>query len=63
MKATPFKISVPDAVLDDLRERLAQARWPDEVEGAGWDYGIALDYMKELADHWQHTNGNSGFIQ
>ena len=32
----PFQISVPDAVLDDLRQRLAQTRWPDEVTGSGW---------------------------
>ena len=33
----PFTIAVPDAVLDDLQVRLARARFPDELEGAGWD--------------------------
>jgi pimeloyl-ACP methyl ester carboxylesterase len=51
----PFQVNVPQATLDDLRERLARTRWPDEVEGAGWDYGTNLQYMKELADYWQHT--------
>jgi len=54
MSIQPFKIAIPQAILDDLRERLARTRWPDEVEGAGWEYGTNLSYMKDLADHWQH---------
>jgi len=50
-----FHMDIPQATLDDLHERLARTRWPDEVEGAGWDYGTNLEYMKELADYWQHT--------
>src|SRR6266699_2800039 len=50
-----FKINIPQATLDDLRERLAHTRWPDEVEEAGWDYGTSLGDMKELANYWQHT--------
>lgn len=38
----PFKISVPDAVLSDLKDRLARTRFPDEIEGSGWDYGTNL---------------------
>jgi pimeloyl-ACP methyl ester carboxylesterase len=54
MSIQPFKIDVPQATLDDLHERLARTRWPDEVEGAGWDYGTNLDYLKSLVDYWQH---------
>ena len=54
MNIQSFKIAIPQATLDDLRERLAHTRWPDEVEGAGWDYGTNLQYMKELTDYWQH---------
>lgn len=54
MSIQPFKIAIPQATLDDLRERLSRTRWPDEVEGAGWDYGTNLEYMKDLADYWQH---------
>jgi pimeloyl-ACP methyl ester carboxylesterase len=53
--AQPFQINVSQAVLDNLKERLAETRWTDEVEGSGWDYGISLEYMKELADYWQHS--------
>jgi len=55
MSIQSFKIAIPQATLDDLRERLARTRWPDEVEGAGWEYGTNLQYMKELADYWQDT--------
>ena len=47
-----FRIEIPQAELDDLRDRLARTRWPDQVPGAGWDYGIALDDVRELAGYW-----------
>ena len=33
----PFRIDIPQADLDDLRDRLARTRWPDELPGVGWD--------------------------
>jgi len=54
MNVQSFPIAIPQATLDDLRERLAHTRWPDEIEGAGWDYGTNLAYLKELVDYWQH---------
>jgi len=49
----PFRIDVQQADLDDLKARLARTRWPDQLPGVGWDYGIALDYVKELAEYWR----------
>ena len=49
----PFRIDIPQADLDDLRARLARTRWPDQLPGVGWDYGIPLDYVKELAEYWR----------
>lgn len=49
-----FTIGVPQVALDDLKQRLAQTRWPDDVEGAGWSYGVDLAYLKELVEYWQH---------
>jgi Epoxide hydrolase N terminus len=49
----PFEIHVPDETLEDLRDRLARTRWTDEVEGAGWDYGTNLAYLKEIVGYWQ----------
>jgi pimeloyl-ACP methyl ester carboxylesterase len=54
MQIQPFQINVPQAVLDDLQKRLARTRWTDEVTDSGWNMGTNLDYMKELADYWQH---------
>lgn len=54
MSVQPFVINVPQNVLDDLQQRLALTRWPDQVENAGWDYGTSLDYLKSLVDYWQH---------
>ena len=53
MTVQPFRINIAQSALDDLRERLARTRWPDQVEGAGWDYGTNMDYLKQLVDYWQ----------
>src|SRR5437016_4880301 len=55
MSIQAFRIHLAQSVLDELRDRLGRTRWPDEVEGAGWDYGTNLEYLKELVDYWQHT--------
>ncbi|MFD7642077.1 epoxide hydrolase family protein [Kitasatospora sp. NPDC059795] len=49
----PFRIDIPQADLDDLADRLARTRWPNEVADAGWDYGFPLARLKELAEHWR----------
>jgi microsomal epoxide hydrolase len=49
----PFRIDIPQADLDDLRDRLARTRWPDQLPGVGWDYGIPLEYVQELAGYWR----------
>jgi len=49
----PFRIDVPDSVLDDLNARLDLTRFPGEAEGAGWQWGANLDYMKELVAYWR----------
>lgn len=51
---TPFRIDIPQSQLDDLHDRLDRTRWPDELPGVGWEYGIPLNYIKELADYWRH---------
>lgn len=49
----PIRIEVSQAELDDLNARIDRARWPDELPGVGWAYGIPLDYTKELASYWR----------
>ena len=48
----PFRIEVPQADLDDLRDRLHRTRWPDELPDTGWTRGVPLDYLKQLATYW-----------
>jgi epoxide hydrolase len=49
----PFRIEIPQADVDYLHDRLAGARWPDEVPGAGWTRGVPLGYLKDLAGYWR----------
>jgi pimeloyl-ACP methyl ester carboxylesterase len=48
-----FEIRVDDDVLADLRARLGRTRLPDEIEGAGWEYGVPYSYLRELVDYWR----------
>jgi epoxide hydrolase len=50
----PFKVHVPDRVLVDLRRRLAEANWPDQLPGTTWEYGVDIKKVRELADYWQN---------
>lgn len=50
---TPFRVEITQAQLDDLSSRLAATRWPDEPEGVGWSYGVPVDYLKDLVEHWR----------
>lgn len=52
MLVTPFRIAVPDEVLDDLRRRLAGTRFPGEVAASGWSYGTNLGYLRDLVSYW-----------
>ncbi|GAA0895107.1 hypothetical protein GCM10009574_067090 [Streptomyces asiaticus] len=49
----PFRASIPQGALDDLNERLARTRWPDDLPGTGWEYGVPLTYLRELAEYWR----------
>ena len=49
----PFRIEIPQADVDYLHDRIASARWPDELPGMGWTRGVPLDYLKDLAEHWR----------
>ncbi|WP_055483551.1 epoxide hydrolase family protein [Sphaerimonospora mesophila] len=49
----PFRIAVPQSDLDDLAARLTATRWPDDLPGAGWDYGVPLPYLRDLVTYWR----------
>jgi epoxide hydrolase len=48
----PFRIEIPQADLDDLRDRLARTRWPAASPVDDWSRGVPLDHLKELAGYW-----------
>jgi pimeloyl-ACP methyl ester carboxylesterase len=49
----PYKIHIDGDVLSDLEMRLSRTRWPDEIPGAGWEYGTGLAYLKKLVSYWR----------
>ena len=49
---TEFKCHISQSAIDDLRSRLRQTRWTDEIKRSAWQYGAGLSYMRELADYW-----------
>ncbi|QYR21375.1 epoxide hydrolase [Paenibacillus sp. sptzw28] len=49
----PYQIETSQAELDDLNLRLSLTRWPDEIPGTGWNYGVPLLFVKEMADYWR----------
>jgi Epoxide hydrolase N terminus len=51
----PFRIDIPQAALDDLHRRLEDTRWPSELPGVGWERGVPMGYLMELADYWRAT--------
>jgi len=44
----PLKVHVPEQVLMDLRRRLAETKWPDQLPGTTWEYGadIKADWLR-----------------
>ena len=51
----PFEIHVDDAVLDDLRQRLGATRFPDQLEGTGWEYGMPVETLRDLVTYWRDS--------
>lgn len=52
MRIDPFSVQIHDDELNDLRRRLADARWPDQIPGTGWNYGADTSYIRDLAKYW-----------
>lgn len=50
----PFRLTIPQSDLDDLHDRLDRTRWPDQLPGVGWAYGVPADYLRELVRYWRH---------
>ncbi len=51
---TPFRVDVPDSVIDDLHRRLDATIWPPVVEGADWSDGADRATVEALCAAWRH---------
>jgi len=47
-----FTIAVPQEALDDLRARLTQIRWPNDVGNEDWTYGTPRSYLESFVEYW-----------
>jgi len=54
MQVQPFAVTIPPDQIDDLRNRLRRTRWPNELPGVGWSFGMPRTYLHELVDYWRH---------
>lgn len=48
-----FKISISSTALSALKSRLELTTFPDELDEAGWDYGVPLADIKRLVARWR----------
>ena len=48
----PFRVNIPQAELDDLRQRLLATRWPDHETVADQSQGPQLATLQELVRYW-----------
>lgn len=53
MTVSPFQLQIPQADIDDLRQRIARMRWPSDVDNSNWQYGFNGDYLQSLAKSWR----------
>jgi pimeloyl-ACP methyl ester carboxylesterase len=53
MGIEPFSIPFSQAAVDDLRGRLERTRWPDEIPGANWEYGVDLSFLQQICRYWR----------
>ncbi len=54
MNIKPYKINIKKTELDEFKQRLQDTRWPESIEGTGWERGVPVDYLKKLVNYWQH---------
>src|SRR3989441_7032435 len=50
---TPFKVSVPQSAIDDLKRRLASTRWPERETVGDWSEGVPLQKAQALVAYWR----------
>ncbi len=48
----PFSIAVGGDVLDDLRARLRNTRWPEAEPVGDWSQGMPLKWIRDICSYW-----------
>lgn len=48
-----FEVEVANETIEDLKRRLANVRWPDQLPDAGWDYGTEMGYLQDVCEYWR----------
>jgi pimeloyl-ACP methyl ester carboxylesterase len=49
----PFEVVIPDEALDELRRRIAAARWPSQELVTDRSQGVQLETLQQLARYWE----------
>src|SRR5215510_10079471 len=52
VEVRPFRVSMPEEALVDLRQRLSGLRWPSKELVADGSQGVQLATLRELARFW-----------
>ncbi|AEE44992.1 epoxide hydrolase family protein [Cellulomonas fimi] len=67
----PFAVDVPQADLDDLRDRLARTRFAPAAPDDSWEYGTPQSYLRDMVQRWttfdwraveERVNAYPGFV-
>jgi pimeloyl-ACP methyl ester carboxylesterase len=54
-KPVPFHLEVDQGAFEDLQQRLARTRFPEQPPGEPWVTGTDTAYMRELVTYWRET--------
>lgn len=49
----PYTFAIPEEKLEQLKQKLSLATFPDELDEASWNYGSPLVEIKRVAKYWQ----------
>lgn len=53
MTIKPFTVLIENEQIEDLKNRLANTRWPESLEVDDWSRGVPKKYLKKVAKHWE----------
>lgn len=50
----PYRLDIAPSIVDDMRYRIAHARWPDDIDGDARDDGVPANFLRALTHYWQN---------